>query len=626
MSKIAFLAADDAVASLIKKSLANILAPDDEVMITPLQFADILSQGRQLVNEGVQVIVTSGGTYSDLCRAIDAIPIIQLSVSTSDILYTLGKIKHTDQHIYLLLNERVLFDHEKCRDVIDKEVTLFRYNGKYELSALIEQLSADQNGVIVGSGLVQRLTGKTVNTIAIMPSESTIISVYQYARDLAQLNSRDNYRVSVLEAILSNIDDGIVFVNSKKKIVHINERAAEFLDLKKGQMPSLKALFPDLSTVEMAFPVAEHLIYRGNYTLVAHVSNFSANHTKEYIIVLKDVSKLQALENSVRVKLTQKGLTAAYTFADIHTKNKTMKEIINTAKTISDYDFPVLIQGESGTGKELFAQSIHNASLRGNGPFIAINCAALPENILESELFGYVAGAFTGARKEGKAGLFELAHQGTIFLDEINSMSLHLQSKLLRILDTKEVMRLGSDYIIPLNIRILSASNSNLAEEVRNGRFRKDLFFRLNAFTLKLPRLSERKEDIVYLFRLFVAKRQNKRPEDIRLDDELEALLSRHNWWGNIRELAGASERYLIWGNKDHYTYLLNDPAGEQPSLSAGSLIGDDLQINMKELSSTIDSLIFQSLLDKGLSKTQVAKLFGISRQTLFNKLKNHPS
>lgn len=626
MSKIAFLAADDAVASLIKKSLANILAPDDEVMITPLQFADILSQGRQLVNEGVQVIVTSGGTYSDLCRAIDAIPIIQLSVSTSDILYTLGKIKHTDQHIYLLLNERVLFDHEKCRDVIDKEVTLFRYNGKHELSALIEQLSADQNGVIVGSGLVQRLTGKTVNTIAIMPSESTIISVYQYARDLAQLNSRDNYRVSVLEAILSNIDDGIVFVNSKKKIVHINERAAEFLDLKKGQMPSLKALFPDLSTVEMAFPVAEHLIYRGNYTLVAHVSNFSANHTKEYIIVLKDVSKLQALENSVRVKLTQKGLTAAYTFADIHTKNKTMKEIINTAKTISDYDFPVLIQGESGTGKELFAQSIHNASLRGNGPFIAINCAALPENILESELFGYVSGAFTGARKEGKAGLFELAHQGTIFLDEINSMSLHLQSKLLRILDTKEVMRLGSDYIIPLNIRILSASNSNLAEEVRNGRFRKDLFFRLNAFTLKLPRLSERKEDIVYLFRLFVAKRQNKRPEDIRLDDELEALLSRHNWWGNIRELAGASERYLIWGNKDHYTYLLNDPAGEQPSRSAGSLIGDDLQINMKELSSTIDSLIFQSLLDKGLSKNQVAKLFGISRQTLFNKLKNHPS
>lgn len=626
MSKIAFLAADDAVASLIKKSLANILAPDDEVIITPLQFADIISQGRQLVKDGIQVIVTSGGTYSDLCRAIDAIPIIQLSVSTSDILYTLGKIKNADQPVYLLLNERILFDHEKCRDVMDKSVTLFRYNGKQELSSLIEKLSADKNGVIVGSGLVQRLTSGTVNTIAIMPSESTIISVYQYARDLAQLNSRDSYRVSVLEAILSNIDDGIIFINNKKKIVHINERAAEFLNLKKGQIPSLKTLFPDLITEEMAFPVTEHLIYRGNYTLVAHVSNFSANYTKEYIIILKDVSKLQALENSVRVKLTQKGLTAAYTFTDIHTKNKTMKEIIKTAKTISNYDFPVLIQGESGTGKELFAQSIHNASLRRNGPFIAINCAALPENILESELFGYVAGAFTGARKEGKAGLFELAHQGTIFLDEINSMSLHLQSKLLRILDTKEVMRLGSDYIIPLNIRILSASNSNLAEEVRNGRFRKDLFFRLNSFTLKLPSLNERKEDIVHLFRLFVAKRQNKRLEEIRLDDELATLLQRHNWWGNIRELAGAAEKYLIWRDKEHYSYLFNEPDGEHSSLANSSLIGDDLQIDMKELSSTIDSLIIQSLLDKGLSKIQVARLFGISRQTLFNKLKNHPS
>lgn len=623
MSKIAFLASDDAVASLIKKSLTNILAPDDEVIIKPLQFSDIIGQGSELVKNGVQVIITSGGTYSDLCRAIDTIPIIQLSVSTSDILYTLGKIKTDYEHIYLLLNEKILFDREKCRDMIDKNVTLFRYSGKQELSSLIEKLSLDKNGVIVGSGLVQRLTGGTVNTIAILPSESTILFTYQYARDLAQLNSRENYRLSMMEAILSNIDDGIIFINSKKKIVHINEKAADFLDLRNGQIPSLKVLFPDLDTVKMTFPVTEHLIYRGQYTLVAHVSNFSANNLKEFIIVLKDVSKLQALENSVRVKLTQKGLTAAYTFADIYTQNKPMKKIIETAKTISNYDFPVLIQGESGTGKELFAQSIHNASLRRNGPFIAVNCAALPENILESELFGYVAGAFTGARKEGKAGLFELAHQGTILLDEINSMSLHLQSKLLRILDTREVMRLGSDYILPLNIRILSASNSNLAEDVRNGQFRKDLFFRLNSFTLKLPTLNERKEDTVYLFKLFVARRQNKRVEDIRLDSELETLLQQHNWWGNIRELAGTAEKYLIWRDKEHYSYLFDDSIGEDSSALSNKLVGADLQINIKELSSTIDSLIIQSLLDKGLSKLQVAKLFGISRQTLFNKLKD---
>lgn len=355
---------------------------------------------------------------------------------------------------------------------------------------------------------------------------------------------------------------------------------------------------------------------------MARISHFTAYRAKEYIIIVQDVSKIQALEKNVRMKLTQKGLTATYNFDDILTQNKRMMEIIDTAKVIAAHDFPVLIQGQSGTGKELFAQSIHNASERCTGPFIAVNCAALPESILESELFGYVNGAFTGTRREGKAGLFELAHQGTIFLDEINSMSLQLQSKLLRVLDTKEVMRLGSDYIIPLNIRVLSASNSNLSSNVKNGCFRKDLFFRLNAFTLDLPDLNERKEDILFLFKKFVAKKQNKPIEKIKLTHELENALLNHNWGGNVRELAGSVEKYLIWRDKDHYKYLFSGTT-IAPFPEEKNLITDDLQINLKELNGVVDSIIIQSLLNKGLSKIQVAKLLGISRQTLFNKTKS---
>ena len=149
----------------------------------------------------------------------------------------------------------------------------------------------------------------------------------------------------------------------------------------------------------------------------------------------------------------------------------------------------MLIYGDNGTGKELFAQSIHNASRRREGPFVAVNCAALSESLLESELFGYVAGAFTGARSEGKAGLFELAHQGTIFLDEINSMPMGLQAKILRVIEQQEVMRVGSDYVIPLDVRIIAASNGNLTRSIRENQFRKDLFFRLNTFQLNIPQV-----------------------------------------------------------------------------------------------------------------------------------------
>ena len=197
-------------------------------------------------------------------------------------------------------------------------------------------------------------------------------------------------------------------------------------------------------------------------------------------------------------------MTAVHHFQDIKTVDGNMKKIIQRAAIMAEHNAPILIQGESGTGKELFAQSIHNASDRRNGPFVAINCAALTTDLLESELFGYVSGSFTGARKEGKAGLFEMAHKGTIFLDEINSMAPSIQSKLLRVLETKQVMRLGSDYVIPLDIRVISAGNADLIAAVEAGEFRRDLFFRINTLRLNLPTLNDRPNDILYLFTHFV--------------------------------------------------------------------------------------------------------------------------
>ena len=338
------------------------------------------------------------------------------------------------------------------------------------------------------------------------------------------------------------------------------------------------------------------------------------------LLTLRDVTKIQELEKNLRFQLSKRGLTAKYHFDDILTREDSMRRLIQWAQDCAKSDNTVMIYGESGTGKELFAQSIHNASARRDCPFVAVNCAALTESLLESELFGYEAGAFTGARKEGRAGLFELAHRGTLFLDEVNSMSLSTQAKILRVIEQKEVMRLGSDYIIPLDVRIITAANENLVQMVRRDAFRRDLFFRLNVLEVRIPSLNQRPKDILYLFRSFISELQGRPMREVRLSQELEKALITHNWWGNVRELRNVAQRYAVRGDApDTLEVLFPENAEATESL----MVGDDLRIDLKELSRTVENLVIQSLLNRGLTKTQTAKTLGISRTALFKKMES---
>ena len=224
-----------------------------------------------------------------------------------------------------------------------------------------------------------------------------------------------------------------------------------------------------------------------------------------------------------------------------------MEAVISQAVKFSYSDSNILIHGETGTGKELFAQSIHNSSRRRKGPFVAINCAALPENLLESELFGYVEGAFTGASKGGKMGFFEIAHKGTIFLDEIGDISPKLQSRLLRVIQEREIIRLGNDTVIPIDVRVICATNRDLKKEVARGSFREDLLYRLDVLELNLPPLRKRKQDILYLADRMVRfehERTGSRLEAI--SQEGRELLMRYGWPGNVREMRNFCERICI--------------------------------------------------------------------------------
>jgi transcriptional regulator with PAS, ATPase and Fis domain len=249
----------------------------------------------------------------------------------------------------------------------------------------------------------------------------------------------------------------------------------------------------------------------------------------------QEVTHIRHLEKSLSKKLRENGLVTRYTFASIQTKSPIMKECINFAKRLAPTNLTVLITGESGTGKELIAHAIHDASPRSIYPFVAINCASFPENLLESELFGYEAGSFTGAIKEGKSGLFEQANNGTIFLDEVGDMPLSVQVRLLRVLQERQIMRVGSQGVVNVDLRVIAATNKDLQAEIQKGSFRQDLFYRLNVLPIFIPPLRERPDDIIYLFHLLMKQSHSKK---ITLTREAEDLLLKYKWPGNIRELA----------------------------------------------------------------------------------------
>jgi transcriptional regulator, propionate catabolism operon regulatory protein len=315
---------------------------------------------------------------------------------------------------------------------------------------------------------------------------------------------------------------------------------------------------------------------------------------------------------------------AKHGFPDILTADSQMIELKELAALYATTDSAVLIQGETGTGKELFAQGTHNASKRCNGPFVAVNCAAIPEHLLESELFGYEGGAFTGARKEGKQGLFELAHKGTIFLDEIGEIPKSLQARLLRVLQEKEIMRVGGGKIVPVDIRIISATNKNLEQKVEQGEFREDLYYRLNVFNLRIPSLRERKDDIILLAVHFLQRFKVDVDYDIMVR-ELEPLLIQYEWPGNIRELYSVMERLSLLAcrssSRPRWVEMLQKVMLKPVFDDALITVRVSLDQGLKQAVNQVEKSIIDIMLAKyDHDQEQVAKLLGVGRTTLWRK------
>ena len=386
------------------------------------------------------------------------------------------------------------------------------------------------------------------------------------SRKLAQTLGHAELLAKRNEIVLNEFDEGIVMVSASGRVDRANRTARDLISPDGGEI--LKRPFkPLIANLEKVADLVESGdddkksagIYAHNkkQLVVTKIPVVSAGQ-RSYLYTFREIARIQRLEKDVRVKLARKGYLTKYDFTDIWSQSPWMADIIKMAERFAKTDKTILITGKSGTGKELFAHAIHCHSLRRDGPFVAVNFAGLSESLIESKLFGYDEGAFTGARKGGKSGLFEQAHGGTIFLDEIGDASPGVQSRLLRVLQERELLRVGGSKIIPVNVRVIAATNTDLGRAMAEQRFRQDLYYRLNALPLEIPPLRERPEDILYLFDRFLKHHYAIRKA---LTPEAAGRLAAYPWPGNVRELINTVDYACIASQGNPVLLLEHLPA-----------------------------------------------------------------
>lgn len=426
---------------------------------------------------------------------------------------------------------------------------------------------------------------------------------------------------SMLSSVYNAIPEGIIALDRHNVITHANKNISGILnsDAKKIIGTSFlsyifspeKELIKSLleknrsTNCEVSFP-------SGKQNYMCRLKPIYLPNRKRAGTILTITSQSEIIKMAAQFSSHHAG----YRFNDIKGKSGLIKSCVKLAQKAAKSDSRILISGESGTGKELFAQAIHNHSKRRNAPFVAISCAAIPKNLIESEFFGYVGGAFTGAKKGGSPGKFEIANKGTLFLDEINSLPLNMQGKLLRVLQQSEVMRIGSIRTTLINVRVLAATNVNLYKAVENGSFREDLYYRINVFEIKIPPLKDRKEDISVLVQ-HILKKHSPTGRATMSKAALQHLKV-YDWKGNIRELENACEHAIIL-SEDGIILPDHLPRFLLPKMIHATL-HEDLTKKIKPIEEQYKEQILQAISLYNGNMTKAAQALGISRTTLYRK------
>ncbi|NLG05453.1 MAG: sigma-54-dependent Fis family transcriptional regulator [Clostridia bacterium] len=475
----------------------------------------------------------------------------------------------------------------------------------------------NSKGELIGS---LNLTG-TVKDMQTHTYGIAVLSANSIENQFAILES-----YKLLDTTFDSIQDGLLVVNSDLNVYKFNNQISNILKMKDTEIYNIniKEVFKDFDIVSTIFNDKQKIQYSDTTLIINDKKVECSLNISPVVMGNEAIGAVLAIREAkqIRKEISKLvGFRANYTFNNITTRNDKMKDLINTSKKIAKTNCSVLIEGESGTGKELFVQAIHNASRRKNGPFVAVNCSAIPKELFESELFGYEEGSFTGALKGGRPGKFELANGGTIFLDEIAEAPLEMQPKLLRVLDTNKVVRVGGTFERDLDVRVLSATNRNLIEEVSKGSFRQDLYFRLNVISLRIPPLRNRKDDILELAYYFLdVLNEENSGLNKKFSTSFEEILLEHEWKGNVRELKNIMQRAYYMTDKELIDYSPFNNIAEQKYREA-ALTNEVSAVTLEDIEKYS---IEQAITANNGNVRKAADALNISMSTIYRKIKKY--
>lgn len=583
------------------------------ILVIDCMLKDVLEKARNMeINGEADVFLSAGGTAKLLSGNLSN-PLVEIRVTGFDILAALKEAKQYSDTVGLITYESKIPNLENLSGLLNITIKQFTYQHIQDIEQTLNQLQNEGVKVVIGGSFLQELiSNKGIKGIFIYSSDG-VTRALDTAVQIAFSKKVEASKAEELRAILAFSYEGIIAVDRNGLITVINASAEKIIDTSQHKVlgQSIDTIFPTAKLIKVMQnrrPELNQIESIGNSQIVINRIPILVNaEVVGAVATFQNIGIIQEVEEKIRKSLYKKGFVAKTFIKDIIGTSDQIQKAKREAFLYAKNPSSVLITGESGTGKELFAQAIHNAGIRFRHPFVTINCAAIPDNLLESELFGYEEGAFTGAKKGGKPGLFELAHEGTVFLDEIGELSMSLQSRLLRVLEEHEVLRIGGDHIRSVNIQVISATNKDLWEMAEKGYFRKDLYYRLNVLELRLPPLRVRKTDIPLLVKKFLLEMCHDLAAKEIEGISQHTVFRDYNWPGNVRELRNIIERFAaLYKEKEHEDLLLSLFERFTPSELCSS--------ELEELNRVLNTV-------QG-NKTEAAKKLGISRTTLWRKLK----
>jgi propionate catabolism operon transcriptional regulator len=610
-----------------------------ELEVVPLAYEDA-ARSIESAREGRPDVVVAGGSNGAYLKSRVSVPVVVISPTGFDVMHALTKARREGASVALVTHGDTPDEIRRFLAAYGIEVICESYRSAQDAESLVLDLRDRGVDVVVGPGLVADLAAEAGMSSVFLYSRTSVVAAFETALEVAQAMRGEAARRNRLDNLLQHLRDGVVAVDAEGRIEAMNRQLAAALGILDASRVVGRALLDVAPELQGVLPAADGDVFgavRGVSYAIHRGPLASGGASDGTIFTFQESRAVERLDRSLRSRRGAQEFVARYRLEDVVGESEAIERVRALVRRYAKSDATVLILGESGTGKEMVAQSMHRLSRRKDFPFVAMNCGAFPEALLESELFGYEEGAFTGARKGGKAGLIEAAHRGTLFLDEIGEMPPSLQSRLLRVLQEREVMRLGSTEPTRVDIRVIAATHRTLVEGVADGSFRADLFYRINILSLALPPLRARASDIVPLaIELLMqaaardkalALRVRSREAAARVVAPLEQALTRHAWPGNVRELQNIVERIAV---------EISDMPLDGDRLVALTL--DDLQVIAPELfPAQAEAAANPSLRDMSRSveadqiratlaafngdRDAVCKALGISKTTLWRRL-----